>query len=388
MSNNQESNIREIKKEEIVFESANGANTIIDDKKNNLYLLLHSNGKCACFDHIEKILKAVMRAVENGGNFQISNSNKVGFYIADNRGKFRYGLNQLIISTAYKKKLSDIKKGRIIHSDNNILNCCLDNLDCTKITNAVSSPYTVMHDEKYIYLKHNNGQKAILTYYPELYKIVRNRRWDYQKGINAFYTVITKNHSKEIIQLTLHQLTYIFYHYQGVTHRNILSNIRAYKANFAKYNLEVDHLNSDRMNDCEYNISAMDKSLNISKSNITVKIIAPFFHYAVYVNDTYKVVVGVYNYALEGNEQIKMQAYQCDTAEAYVALLKQFFNEGVLPNGERLSVSPKKWYLKCPEKERQPIDQALPLDKENLIDRLLKADTLPLYVSENDKRAA
>lgn len=289
MSNNQESNIREITKEDIVFESANGANAIIDDKKNNLYLLLHSNGKCACFDHIEKILKAVMRAIDNDGNFQISNSNKAGFYIADNRGKFRYGLNQLIISTAYKKKLSDIKKGRIIHSDNNILNCCLDNLDCTKIANAISSPYTVMHDNKYIYLSHSNGQKAKLTYYPELYKIVKNHRWDYQKGINAFYTVITRNHSKEIIQLTLHQLAYIFYHYQGVTHRNILTNIRSYKSNFAKYNLEVDHLNSDRMNDCEYNISAMDKSLNISKSNITVKIIAPFFHYAVYVNDTYRV---------------------------------------------------------------------------------------------------
>jgi hypothetical protein len=278
MPNNQESNIREIKKEEIVFESANGANTIIDDKKNNLYLLLHSNGKCACFDHDKnnRILKAVIIAIEHDGNFQISDSNKDGFYIADNRGKFRYGLTQLIICTAYRKKLSDIKKGKIRYLDDNILNCCLNNLDCTKIANAVSSPYTITHDKKYIYLNHSNGQKAILTYYPELYKIVRNYRWDYQKGINAFYTVITKNHSKKIIQLTLHQLAYIFYHYQRVTHRNILTNIRSYKSNFAKYNLEVDHLNSDRMNDCKYNISAMDKSLNISKSNITAKIIAPY----------------------------------------------------------------------------------------------------------------
>lgn len=387
MSNNQESNIREIKKEDIVFESANGANTIIDDKKNNLYLLLHSNGKCACFDHYNRLLKAIVKAIEHDGNFQISNSNKAGFYIANNRGKFRYGLNQLIICTAYRKKLSDVKKGRIIHSDGNILNCCLDNLDCTKIANAVSSPYTVTHDEKYIYLKHNNGQKAILTYYPELYKIVRNRRWDYQKSINAFSTVITRNHSKERIDLTLHQLAYIFYHYHDVTHRNVLSNIRSYKANFSKYNLEVDHLDSVRMNNCEYNISAMDKSLNISKSNITAKIIAPFFHYGVYTNGVYRIAVGMYVNKTE--DEVIIQMYQCNTAELYVKLLKRFYNEGVLPNGERLPVLPKKWYLKTPEEKRQPIDQALPkVNKEDIIDRLLKADTLPLYVSGNDKGAA
>lgn len=70
-------------------------------------------------------------------------------------------------------------------------------------------------------------------------------------------------------------------------------------------------------------------------------------------------------------------------------LLKKFYNEGVLPNGERLPVSPKKWYLKIPEEKRQPIDQALPkVNKEDIIDRLLKVDNLPLYVSENDKGAA
>ena len=88
-----------------------------------------------------------------------------------------------------------------------------------------------------------------------------------------------------------------------------------------------------------------------------------------------------------GEDEVKIQMYQCDTAEAYVALLKQFFNEGVLPNGECLPITPKKWYLKMPEKKRQPIDQALPkIDKENLIDRLLKAGTLPLY--ENKKNGA
>lgn len=41
------------------------------------------------------------------------------------------------------------------------------------------------------------------------------------------------------------------------------------------------------------------------------------------------------------------------------------------------------------EEKRQPIDQALPkVNKEDIIDRLLKADNLPLYVAGNDKGAA
>lgn len=385
MLNNQESDIREVKKEEIIFESKNGTNIIFEDQFK--YMIFHKNGSIACVDHNDKILKAVIKAIKTDGNFQVNSSNKIGFYIADQRGKTKYSLAQLVISTAYNRQLAYIRRGKTRYKSGNVLDCCLDNLDNTKIANAISSPYTVTHDEKYIYLNHSNGQKAKLTYYPELYKIVRNRRWDYQKSINAFSTVITRNHSKERIDLTLHQLAYIFYHYHDVTHRNVLSNIRSYKANFSKYNLEVDHLDSVRMNNCEYNISAMDKSLNISKSNITAKIIAPFFHYGVYTNGVYRIAVGMYVNKTE--DEVIIQMYQCNTAELYVKLLKRFYNEGVLPNGERLPVLPKKWYLKTPEEKRQPIDQALPkVNKEDIIDRLLKADTLPLYVSGNDKGAA
>ena len=389
MSNSQKTKVRKIKSEDIIFESDNGTNTIIEEQSK--YLLLHKNGNCACFDHDRYILKAIIKAIEKDGNFQISKSNKLGFYIADHRGKMEYGLNQLIICTAYHKKMNDIKKGLTKYVDGNMLNCCLDNLDCTKISNTISSTYTVAHDEKYIYLKHSCGQTAKLTYYPELYKIVRNLRWNYQKGTNAFYTVITRNHCKERIDLSLHQLAYIYYRYHEVTHRNILSNIRSYKTNFSEYNLEVDHLDSERMNDCEYNISAMDKSINISKSNITTKIVYPFFHYAVYVNDTYRVAVGMYvdSTELDGEDEVIIQACQCNTAELYVELLRRFYNEGLLPNGERLHMLPKKWYLETSEEKRQPIDQTLPkIDKEDIIDRLSISGDLPLYENIKNKGAA
>ena len=41
------------------------------------------------------------------------------------------------------------------------------------------------------------------------------------------------------------------------------------------------------------------------------------------------------------------------------------------------------------EEKRQPIDQTLPkVNKEDLIDELLKADNLPLYLSGNGKGVA
>lgn len=336
MSNNQNTKLKVIKPENIIYESENGTNVIVDN--GSTYILSHKNGICCCFDRNDKILKRVIKAIEQDGNFQVNDKNILGFYVADNTGKMKYTLGQLVISTVYHKPISYIRRGKTRYLNSNVLDCCLANLDNTKISNAVSSPYTVSHDDKYIYIEHNNGQIGKLTYYQELYKIVKYQcRWDYQKSMNTFYTVITRKHSKEKIYLTLHQLAYIFYHYQNVTHRNILSNIRSYKANFTKYNLEVDHLDSQRMNDCEYNISAMYKSLNSSKSNITAKIIAPFFHYAVYVNDTYSVAIGMYmdGSRLDGKDEVKIQMYQCNTAELYVELLKRFYNEGVLPHGER-----------------------------------------------------
>ena len=391
MSNNQNTKVKVIKPENIVFESDNGTNIIIDN--GSTYILSHKNGICCCFDHEKKLLRQVINAIKCDGNFQVSNKNTMGFYIADSNGKMQYNLAQLIICTAYHKRLQNIQHHNVKYIDGNILNYCLDNLDCTAIPNSRKVLCDITHDDKLIYVHCKFREKTgVLDYSPKLFKILSlsKFRWTYRKKSNTITSPIFIRQKRKG-DVSLHQLAYIFYHYQEVTHRNILTNIRAYKANFAKCNLEVDHLDSDRMNDCEYNISAMDKLLNISKSNITAKIIAPFFHYAVYANDAYRVAVGMYidKPNADYEDEMKIQMYQCNTAESYVELLKRFYDKGMLPNGECLPMSPKKWYLKMSEEKRQPIDQTLPkVNKEDLIDELLKADNLPLYLSGNGKGVA
>lgn len=367
-----------LKEQKIVFESEDGGNIIIDT--GDEYVLLHSNGRSACFDREKKILDKVKNAIEKDGNFSASDQNS--FYMLDCNFKLYYSLAQLIICTVYHKRLSYIRKGKMTYLDSNKFNCCIDNLDCSKISNAKTSPYVIEHDEEYIYLKHKPSRKiAIMTYIEDLYDVMRygGIRWNYDERVNSFYTKV--NIKNKSTQLFLHQLCYIFYYYQGVTKRNYKTKIMEYKENFAKYDLTVDHVNSNRMDNCMFNISAMKKGLNVRKSDITGKILYPYFHFGVYTEGVYRVAIGKYLDSTEADceDEVLIQGYQCNTAEFYVELLKNFYDKGILPSGDSLPVPPKKWYDAAPEDNRKHIDKVLPIDKENIIKELLGAANLPLY---------
>lgn len=388
MSNSQNTKIKKIEQEDIVFESDNAANTIIDDKSN--YLLLHKNGCCACFDRDRRILKAIIKAIETDGNFQVSNKNTMGFYMADNKGKMKYNLAQLIVCTAYHKKLQEIQHHNVKYIDGNILNYCLDNLDCTAISNSRKVLCVITHDDRLIYVHCKFREKTgVLDYSPELFNILSlpKFRWTYIKKSNTITSPIFIHQRREG-DVSLHQLAYICYNYQNVNSRNILSQIKQFKLNCSKSELQIDHLNSDRLNERQYNLSLMDQISNDSKSNITAKFIYPYFHIAVYQKGIYKVVIGTYENK-KGQSDMTIQAYQCNTVAQYLSLLKDFYNKGVLPDNDQLPITPKELWRNTPEEQRRHLSEVIPqIDKEKLLDRLLKADNLPLYEDRNDKGAA
>lgn len=392
MSNSQNTKFKVIKPENIVYESEkNGTNIIIDN--GSTYILSHKNGICCCFDHEKKLLRRVIKAIKCDGNFQVSNKNTMGFYIADSNGKMRYNLAQLIICTAYHKKLQNIQHHNVKFIDGNILNYCLNNLDCTAIPNSKKVVCDITHDDKLIYVRCNNGEKTgILDYSPELFEILYlpSFRWIYDKKANTIISPIYI-HQKRKGNVSLHQLAYTYYNYLNVNRNNMLSQIDQLKINCSKNQLQVDHMDSNRLNERQYNLSLMDQIVNVIKSNITNKIVYPYFHYCVYVDGVYRVAIGMYVDSMKPDveDEVKIQAYQCDTADSYVELLRQFYDKGVLPNGECLPMPPKKWYSEIPEEKRQQIDQVLPkIDKEDLIDGLLKADNLPLYEGKKDIKYA
>ena len=373
------------KENKVIFESEDGGNIIIDT--GNEYILLSSNGRTACFDRNKKIFNKVKNAIEKEGNWQASENN--GFFMLDCNWKLSYSLAQLIICTVYHKKLSYIRKGKMTYLDNNKFNCCIDNLDCSKISNMKTSPYLILHNDEYIYLKHKpSGKTARLTYIEDLYDVMCGIRWNYDERVNSFYTKI--NIKNKSTQLFLYQLCFIFYYYKDVTKRNYKTKILEYKKNFAKYDLTVDHADSDRLNNCIFNISAMEKGLNVRKSDITIRIIFPYFYFGVYTDGVYRVAIGQYLDSTEQDceDEVLIQGYQCDTAESYVELLKDFYDQGVLPNGDSFPDSPKKWYDTASEDNRKHIDKVLPIDKETIIKELLRAANLPLYEGKKDIKYA
>jgi hypothetical protein len=386
LSNKQNTKVKVIKPENIVFESDNRTNIIIDN--GSTYILSHKNGICCCFDHEKKILRRVIKAIKRDGNFQVSNSNTMGFYIADNKGKMKYNLAQLVVCVAYNKKLQNIQHHNVKFIDGNILNYCIDNLDCTAIPNSRKVLCVITHNDRLIYVHCKFREKTgVLDYSPELFKILSlpKFRWTYTKKTNTITSPIYI-HQEKIGNISLYQLAYICYNYENVNRRNILSRIKQFKLNCSKYELQVDHLDSDRLNERQYNLSLMDRIKNISKNNITAKFIYPYFHIAVYQDGIYKVAIGTY-----GNKKCQsdmtIQVYQCNTVDQYLSLLKNFFNKGLFPDNNQLPIAPKELWRNTSEKQRKHLSEVIPqIDKEKLLNSLLKADNLPLYVSGDYKR--
>lgn len=386
MQNSQNTKVKQFKQEDIIFESEKSTNIIINN--GSTYILSHKNGICCCFDHEKRLLRRVIKSIKCDGNFQVSNKNTMGFYIADSSGKMRYNLAQLIICTAYHKNLQNIQHHNVKYMDGNILNYCLDNLDCTAIPNSKKVVCDITHDNKLIYVHCKHGEKtAILDYSPELFEILSlpSFRWIYAKRLNTIISPIYI-HQKRKGQVSIYQLSYVYLNYQNVNKNNILSQIKQLRLNCSKSGLQIDHLDSDRLNERQYNLSLMDQISNDRKSNITAKFIYPYFHIAVYQNSIYKVVIGTYENG-KGQSDMTIQAYQCNNVAQYLSLLKDFYNEGLFPDNDQLPVTPKELWRNTPEEQRRHLSDVIPqIDKEKLLERLLKSDHLPLYATKKGKK--
>lgn len=270
-------------------------------------------------DRNERVLEALIKKLETC----YIDRNKNNFRLVSKDGKFRISFRIWLWEQYHGKKVS--KHAKIDVADGDIHNLMSYNLASTRDdcpNNDVRAIYRY-GDGDYLHMnfkKYIDGV-FILDYDPELYDVLCDRRlrWTYntKKGIaQAEYIYYSDTTKRSMKNITISQIVIGFYYY-GLRKKNILDVLRKMRKSFNSKKLVVDHLDSDKKNNCKYNLSVMPSKLNSSKSDITFNILTPYYLFAAYDGCKYKVHCGI------ENEDSKY--YLIENAENLIAFLKMFY---------------------------------------------------------------
>ena len=299
---------------DVLFVSTRGKVQIKDDGSHYSFYVAN---RIIWVDRDERILNALVQLISN---YSVERSGST-LKIKDKNGKYVTTFLQWIYCKYHNKQLREIKNGKIKTVDSNEYNYMKNNLIYTRDSVSNNNIRLIKRHGDYIliYLK-GSGAVAITDYNEELYSLLCDNRlrWFMRNGYIVFDYWYYCDH-KSLSLVGLHTLVYCFHHY-GARKNSILSSIRKMQRDFEREGLQLDHLDSDSLNDCACNLSPMTKQQNGKKRHSTRKIVAPYFFITAYDNGVYKVYCGA-----EKENAVNGKYYFCKDVDTFIAFIYCFY---------------------------------------------------------------
>ena len=300
-------------------------NAIWDDEK--YFILEHlPTGEKAYFDRTDKVLKVVQRAIKKYGS--------VGFHKAS--GQFWFNsmrkspiyLSQLLCATYKEKPLSWVRKEHVRFLDKSSHNLTSGNLVPTNENATDNRNRTIKQMGDCIFLQHKtSGKTFFCKYYPGLFELLCNHRiiWTFlEKGNKLQANIIRKGEKIEDLMPYFHQIVYAFEHY-GATSNNFIGKIREMQADLERRKLTIDHLDDSQENAISWNLSLMTKAQNSAKNDMLGRVRYPFFLFAVYYEDAYRIYCGRIYDLLTG--VLDYSCWICETPDDLIDFMKNFLSK-------------------------------------------------------------
>lgn len=299
-------------------------NRIFDDGK--YYILEHIPTKeKAYFDRTDKALKAVKRGIEDHGT--------IGYNKAWNQ--FWFGsmkkqpiyLSQLLYKVYSGKPLPWVRKGLVRFADGNTHNFTRGNLVHTRTNTADNRNRWIYQIGEYTFLFHKkSGRTFFCKNDPELFDLLCHNRitWTPNTRTGSLQANIVRR-GKKISDFMpyFHQFIYAFEYY-GARRNNYISRIRKMQAEFDKKGLTIDHLDNNHENGMPWNLSTMTKPQNSAKNDMLGRVRYPFFLFAVYYDNKYRIYCGrIYGTIASAMD---MGLYICETPDALIDFMTYFLN--------------------------------------------------------------
>lgn len=303
------------------------------------------------FDRTEKPLEAVKRAIDKDGSF--SPTDRKTFHVQPEK-KANYYISQLLYGVYHNKPMSWVKNGRVNFNDRNSFNLTSANLSHTHADEPDNINRRIWCMGDYIFLHHKkSGSCFFCNYEEELFRLLCHHRiiWGYQKDLGRLQaTVIRKKRKMKKFSFGLHTLIYAYYHYNA-RYNNFVGAIRRLQRDFAKDGYTIDHLDNNQANNTMWNLSPMLKCENSEKHNFMSRVRYPFFLFAVYTGESYRLLSGRVHETERGliDPEFDAAFIKCATPKALVSYIKQFMDatwpDGLTP-AKRLENAPNAPCLK------------------------------------------
>lgn len=356
-----------MKNETIIYEKlgcGQSYNLITEHK--DCYMISTNKTDC-CIDKDEKILHAVIDAIENFGlcygNNNIKNSSVM--YFSDGH-IIICSLTQVIYAALTNTNIDDYKGSRFRYKDGNPLNLTKENI----IFDTVGILTHTIKGERYIILiDRESNVRSFTNYTDELYDIIKQFRYTCVPKRKKFY--ITSCHNTQLTHLVW------AYHKLGANKDNILEVVESFKKDclngYGKDNCDkwvtLDHKQSYKeriTNDTIENLWLMPYKDNLLKSNVTAKL-TDDCNFKVTDGGQFWIKKKELDLPLElklrygmFNELQDFEIYKVDDdkmSDSYVNDLKSFQKNGELPSG-KIKVPLGTFYIILQETKR--LEKLLP----------------------------
>lgn len=328
--------------EKVIYSS--GVNTIYELA--DAYKLVNQKGNFAILDKDEKILSKIVQLLHGERSFYYNENSKM-FYLnifENGIGKFYCSLRQLVITVAmdgdFEKNLETVRnKTILLVNETEHWNLKRENLEYTAADNNINTFYD---DGKYFYIRHNKTGYTVRTDLDkEFNEFLRKYRWAYSVGCKTLGTFFGKNQRNYI---SIHQLVRIYFDSDEENMEDLESWTKILRQAMKKVRINVDHLDSDKNNCCQDNLTWIKSKDNIKKSNLTKKLNQNPFKCKVKVSEN--AIHMSAGYAVDNfNIEVTM-IYE--SVSDFVEGIKNFWYDGILcdVNGMKISlpVIPKEYF--------------------------------------------
>ena len=258
-----------MKVERIIFTS--GVNTFYE--MDDAYKLVNQKENFVILDKNEKMLLKITELLQKKLALYFNSGNGVFYFSTYENGEVRYycSLRQFVVAFNmggnFEEKLNVVKSNTVLLvNDKETWNLKRENLEFTGIDNNINVFYT---DGEYFYIKHRKMGYTIRTDLDEKFnELLKQYRWVYSEGCKTLGTYLEEGKSNFI---AIHRFVREYFDCCN-ENMNMNSWSRAMKKLSKKTEINVDHLDSDKMNCCQNNLVWMKARDNIRKGNLTKKL--------------------------------------------------------------------------------------------------------------------
>lgn len=297
-------------------------NTIWDDGE--YYILEHTpTGEKAYFDRTDEALRAVQRKIKRCGSVVLQPTGPFAFKPA--KGKST-DLSQLLYAVYNSRPLSWVRKGRTSFLNGDYHDLTSGNLthSLADTSGNVNRQIYVMGD--YIFLRHSkSGRTYFCKKDPELYELLCDHHisWYYAKANKLQANIVRGGKIVDDLKPYFHQLVFAFEHY-GARCNNFIGRIRQMQRDFEKASLTIDHLDGTQENAMPWNLSTMTQAQNSAKKDLLDRVRYPFFLFAVYFEEKYRIYCGRILEPIVG--ALDYNLWICETPDDLIDCVRAFLS--------------------------------------------------------------